>query len=138
MKKKVLRSFVLLFSVLSLFLCAFTFDAHSSVKSLTHPYINTYECTRATLGNTDLLEKYEYFKITILDTENLEVAFKKNKGKKHVYTCKYDFNEETRELSAEIGILGFRFRQKTVIEKGKFTVSMPIFARQLIMNFEAR
>ncbi|MGN0818433.1 MAG: hypothetical protein ACI4L9_05620, partial [Candidatus Coproplasma sp.] len=121
-----------------LLLCAFTIDYKSSVKSLTHPYINTYECTQARLGDENLLEKYEYFKITFLDTKELQVSFKRIGGKRHDYTCAYSYDDKTKEFSAELGILGFTFRQKTVIENGKFTISMPIFTKQLFMLFEVK
>lgn len=137
MKKKYFLILVL-FAVCCIFLCAFTFDVDSSVKSLTHPYINTYECTAAQLGNEDLLEKYDYFIITFLNEKELEVAFKSKYGKRHAYVCDYEFDEENRRLSAEIGILGFKFRQSTIIEDGKFTVSMPILGKPLIMNFAVK
>ncbi len=116
-------------------MCAFTFDMDSSVKSLTKPYIATYDCTFAQLGKQDLLEKYEYLKITLLDDEKLEVSFKRKKGKKHTYTSTYSYDDETGELKAEIGILGFKFRQATKIENGKFNLSMPILGKQLFMTF---
>jgi hypothetical protein len=137
--KKVSR--ILLLSTLSLlfiFLCAFEIDKDSSLKDFTHPYINTYVCTKATLGNEDLLEKYEYVTITILNTSELEVAFKKTDGKRHSYTCNYQYDKKTKELSAEVGILGFTFREKTVIENGKFTISFPILSKQLIMIFQTK
>ena len=116
-------------------MCAFTFDMNSSVKSLTKPYIATYDCTYAQLGKQDLLEKYEYLKITLLDDEKLEVSFKRKNGKKHTYTSTYSYDDETGELKAEIGILGFKFRQATKIENGKFNLSMPILGKQLFMTF---
>ena len=120
-------------------LCAFTFDSQSSLKDLTHPYINTYECTAARLGNEDLLERYEYFKITFLDDKQLELSFKrKNSGKAHVYKCDYTYDDKTSEFSAELGILGYRFRQTSKISNGKFTISMPILGRLLLMNFAVR
>lgn len=123
---------------LCILLCAFTFDMQSSVKSLTKPYINTYYCTEARLGDTDLLENYDYFIITILDDEELEVAFKKNDGQRHSYKCKYEFDESTRELSAELGILGFVYRQRMLVEDGSFTISMPILTKTLFMKFEVK
>lgn len=137
MKKKIISS-VVLFTTLCLLLCAFKVDGQSSVKSLTHPYINTYECTHARLGDEDLLEKYEYFKIIFLDTKQLKVSFKRKDGKRHDYVCDYTYDDKTREFSAQIGILGFTFKQKTVIENGKFTVSMPILFKQLYMLFEVK
>ena len=136
MKKKVF-AIIFIACAMCLSLCAFTVDTTSSLKSLTHPYINTYECTRATLGNEDLLEKYEYFRITFLDKKELEICYKKKNGTKRSVTCPYTFDDETKVLQAEFGVLGFKFRQSTKIENGKFTVTMPIFDRQLIMNFSA-
>lgn len=120
-------------------LCAFTFDKQSSLKNLTHPYINTYECTAAQLGKEDLLEQYEYFKITFLDEKQLELSFKRKKGgKQHTYRCDYQYDEKTSEFSAELGILGYKFRQTTKISNGKFTISMPILGKPLLMNFAVR
>lgn len=136
MKKKVF-AIIFIACALCLSLCAFTVDTNSSLKSLTHPYINTYECTQAMLGKENLLEKYEYFRITILDTKELEISYKKNNGTKRAITCPYTFDDETKVLQAEFGVLGFKFKQATKIENGKFTVTMPIFDRQLIMNFKA-
>ena len=134
MKKKIYAT--ILFSIIiCICLCAFTIDTNSSVKSLTKPYITTYECTAARLGNEDLLEKYEYLKITFLDEKQLEVSYKRKDGKRRAHVCDYKFDDKTHEFSAEIGILGFKFRQSTKIENGKFTLSMPILGKTLIMNF---
>jgi hypothetical protein len=119
-------------------LCAFKIDPNSSLKDLTHPYINRYECTQARLGENDLLENYEYFRIDILDEKNLEISFKRKEGKPHSYKSTYTFNAESGELTAEIGILGCKFKQAVIIENGAFTISMPILYRQLIMNFSVK
>ena len=137
MKKRLFVAGLLATLVITL-ACAFTIDENSSVKDLTHPYINSYECTRATLGETDLLEEYEYFRIIIGEGEELTVLFKQKGGKEHRYASTYKFDKDTHELTAEIGILGFTYRQKTIIENGKFTISMPILTKQLTMIFEAK
>lgn len=137
MKKRLFVAGLLAALVIT-FACAFTIDENSSVKDLTHPYINSYECTRATLGETDLLEEYEYFRIIIGEGEELTVLFKQKGGKEHRYASTYKFDKDTHELTAEIGILGFTYRQKTIIENGKFTISMPILTKQLTMIFEAK
>lgn len=137
MKRKITAAVAAL-CFMCLMLCAFTFDPHSSVKTLTHPYINTYYCTQARLGDTDLLEKYEYFIITVLDDSELEISFKKIDGQKHTYKSNYTYDETTHELIAEIGILGFPFKQKATIENGKFSICMPIFNKPLVMIFEIK
>lgn len=137
MKRRIILLFIpLLLSVFSL--CAFTFDKTSTIKDLTHPYINTYECTSARLGDEDLLEKYEYFIITFKDEKNLEVSFKRYDGNRHAYTCEYSVDQDTNALTAEMGILAFKLRQTTKIENGKFTLAMPILGRPLIMVFEVK
>lgn len=136
MKKKFIAP-ILVAVAACMCMCAFTLDMNSSVKSLTKPYIATYDCTFAQLGKQDLLEKYEYLKITLLDDKKLEVSFKRKKGKKHSYTSTYTFDDESGELKAEIGILGFKFRQATKIENGKFNISMPILGKQLSMVFSS-
>ena len=50
--------------------------ASGSLKAITKPYIGEYECVAARLGESDLLEKYEFIKITLLDDEKMEVSFK--------------------------------------------------------------
>lgn len=136
MKKRSLKIIILL-PLLCLFLCAFTIDDSTSLKTLTKPYITTYECTAARLGNENIMEKYDYIKITFLDDKQLEVSLKRKKGKKKSYTCSYTYDQKTKAFSAELGILGFRFKQETKIENGKFTVCMPILGRTLLMNFQS-
>ena len=136
MKKKFfLAAIIAMLTVL--ILCGFTIDPHSSVKSLTKPYITTYECNYARLGEKDLLKKYEYIKITFLDDKKLEVSFKNKKGKRHAYVCSYTYDDEDDSFEAEIGILGFKFRQKTVIKDGKFTLTKPILGKPFIMRFSS-
>ena len=136
--KSVIRLFVLLCIAPCILLCAFTFDSDSSLKELTLPYINTYECIRATLGGQDLLDDFEYLTITLEDSNSLEVSFKKKDGRRHSYSCNYTVDEQSGELRAELGIMGFRFRQKTKIENGSFTLCMTLLNRPLVMAFKAK
>lgn len=135
MKKKIVCALIIS-AFLVLFACAFTIDPNSSIKNLTKPYANTYECTRATLGDTDLLEDYEYMRIIIHDNGKLNVEMQRKGGKKRIYQCQYTYDDNTCNLSAEIGILGFTYRQTTKIENGKFVISMPVLTKQLTMLFE--
>lgn len=134
MKKKLFAILIIAVTV-CLCTCAFTFDANSSVKSLTKPYITTYECKFARFGNEDLLEKYDYLKVTFLDDEQVEVSYKRKNGKKKIHVCDYRYDDETKQFETEIGILGFKFKQATKIENGAFTISMPILGKPLVMVF---
>lgn len=110
--------------------------AAGSLKALTKPYIATYECTQARLGGQDLLEKYDYIKITLLNKDELEVSFKQKNGDKKSFKGKYEVNAETKELKGEIGILGFTFKETVKIEKGKFVINQNFLSLSLIMVFE--
>lgn len=98
--------------------------------------MNTYECTRATLGDTNLLEDYDYFRIIIGEKNQLKIMYRKKDGSCNEFDSTYKFNEKTNELTAEIGIMGFNYKQKTIITDGRFTITMPIMSKQLVMIFE--
>lgn len=136
MRKKIIAA-VIFSALISFILCAFTYDENSSVKSLTKPYITTYECVSARFGKEDILQKYDFIKITFLNDKELEVSYKYKNGKKHCNKCNYYYDDGTGTFSAEMGILGFRFKQQTVIENGKFTLVVPILGKPLILNFSS-
>ena len=81
-------------------------DASGSVKSLTKPYIGEYECVEARLGETDLLEKYEFIKITLIDDKKMEIGFKPKNGSQRSFEGEYSVDSETREFTGEAGMLG--------------------------------
>lgn len=112
--------------------------ASGSLKAITKPYIGEYECVAARLGESDLLEKYEFIKITLLDDEKMEVSFKPKGGAKKSFEGGYKVNEETREFTGEVGIFGVKFKEATKIENGKFTLTKLIFNTPLIMNFKMK
>lgn len=110
----------------------------SSVKALTAPYVAEYECVEARLGETDLLEKYDYIKITLLDKEQFEVSFKPKNGEKRAFKGPYSVDDKTREMTGEVGILGFKYREKVTVENGGFVISKNIGGRQLVMKFSVK
>jgi len=125
---------ILIFPILTLILLLFpACDAavNGSVKSLTHPYIGEYECVEGKLGEADLLEKYDYIKFNILDDKTFEMIYKQKEGN-------YSVNEETREITGEIGIFGYKFRESIKIEKGKFTITKNIMGKPLIIKFKMK
>ncbi len=137
MKRKKILIALLLFLTLLLF-PACELDANGSIKSITRPYVAEYECVEARLGEEDLLERYEYIKITLIDKQEMEISFKSKNGKKHIYSSTYEVDPETREFSGEIGILGFKFKEKTKIENGSFTIERNILSKPLFMKFKAK
>lgn len=107
-----------------------------SIKSLTKPYMGVYECVEAKFGDTDLLETYEYVKITFLDTEKFEVSYKPKNGQKRAFESNYTVDEKTRELTGEIGIFGYKFREKIKIENGEFTITKTMMNKPLVIKFK--
>lgn len=135
------RKLFLVCIVLSLLLLVFPaceMDASGSVKSLTKPYIGEYECVEGKLGETDLLEKYEYIKITLIDDEKLEVNFKPKNGSHHSFEGEYTIDEATREFTGEAGILGYKFREQVIIENGEFVITKLIMSKPLVLKFKMK
>ena len=133
------RKLIIIAAICSLFVLLSACDARDtgSLKSLTRPYIAQYECTDAKLGNDDLLEKFDYIKIVLVDKNKLQLIYKLKMGEKRIKESEYTFDAKTRELSADIGIFGYRFNQTAVVKDGKFTVTKTIIGKQLVMNFES-
>ena len=113
-------------------------SASGSLKSITKPYIGEYECVEARLGETDLLEKYEFITILLLDDKKMEISYKPKNGNKKTFEGAYKVNEETREFTGEVGILGVKLHESTKIVNGKFTLKKLIFSMPLIMNFKMK
>ena len=118
-------------------LCACTIDTNSSIKELTDPYITRYECTYAAWGNQEFLEEFDYIRITLTDKEKLELSYKKKGDMPRVHTCRYSFDEKTGELTAEGGALGVKFKERVLVENGKFTIAFPISGKELILRFQS-
>ena len=118
-------------------LCACSISADSSLKELTDPYITRYECTRAEWGGQNFLDGYDYVRITLLDRENMELSYKKTGEDAHSYRCAYEYDDKTGELKAGADAPGIEFTEEIKIENGKFTISLPLLGRELIMQFES-
>ena len=136
MKKRIIVFAVICVFLLTL-LPACDMKNAGPLKSVTRPYIAQYECVEATLGNEDLLKKFDYIKITLLDKDTLELNYKQKDGDNTKVKSNYDFDMQSRTLTAEIGILGYTIKQSTTVEKGKFTISKSFGGKQLIMKFQA-
>ena len=137
MKKK----FLLLISLVCLLLTllpACEINTEGSIKSITHPYINEYDCSEARLGEEDILEKYDFIKVSILDDKELEVKYKLKNEETRSFKCDYKMNEETRELTAEKGFFGMKIGEKVKIENGQFEVLRKIGDKTLYMKFQTK
>ncbi|MDE6001706.1 MAG: hypothetical protein K2G96_05265, partial [Clostridia bacterium] len=89
MKKKILFTLAAFCMLLPLFVCACDAREAGSLKSITRPYIAQYECTEATLGDENLLEKFEYIKIVLVNKDTMQIIYKPKNGKKQINETKY-------------------------------------------------
>lgn len=119
-------------------LSACSVAATGSIKSITKPYIAQYECVEARLGTQDLLEKYEYINVTLLDAKEMEISFKAKDGEKNSFKGNYTVDAETMELSGEVGIFGYTLRERTKIQKGEFVITENVMSMPLIMKFKMK
>ena len=135
---------VLLISVIIMIFSAFitmsacTLSAEGSIKAITKPYMAEYECIEARLGNNNLLEKYDYIIISLLDKDTMEVSFKPKNSDKKTFKGNYKVNTETREFTGEVGILGASFKETVKIEKGEFIITKNILSMPIIMKFKMK
>lgn len=136
MKKK-LPVILIICCIISVFL-ACGMQMTGSIKTLTKPYIASYECVEAKLGNQDMLEKYEFINITLIDSKEMEISFKQKDGDKKSFKGAYTYNTDTHELTGEIGILGFNFKEGVILEKGEFTITKNFLSLPLIMKFKMK
>ncbi len=137
MKRKLYILFSLLIPVLCLLAVpACEADAEGSVKELTKPYIAQYECVEAKLGDTDLLEEYDYIRIVLADSEKMQLVIQPKNGERQIIEGTYELDFDTRELTGEVGILGCRFKEKTTINRGEFTISKTLLSKQLFIKFK--
>lgn len=137
MKKKIYLLTLLFCAVLLLF-PACGMDIESSIKTITMPYVAEYECVEARLGSEDLLEKYEYFYITLVNKEELEISFKEKDGKRTLVKGTYTIDPKTRELTGETGVLGFRFKDSVIVKNGEFVIEKNLGPFPLYMKFKVR
>ena len=111
--------------------------ADSSLKELTKPYITRYECVLAEWGGNNFLEDFDYIRITLNDSTNMELAYKKTGESEHTFECAYTYDDDTGILRAEGTALGVKHTESVKIEDGKFTISFPLMGKQLVMRFES-
>ena len=134
--KKYLKVLLFLIPLCLVILCSCKPIQDSSIKSITRPYVAQYECIEAKLGETNLLDDYEYVRIILLDNSDMELNYKQKNRGVHSANGKYSFDEETHEITAEIGILGYTFKEKTIIENGEFLIKKTVRNRELVMKFK--
>lgn len=137
MKRK-LTAIIAVMIICMLFLPACDAVKQSSVKALTRPYIAQYECVQAKLGEEDILEKFDYIRITLADKDTMIIAYKPKKGEKKQFKCNYTFDWETKEITADISIFGCKVKEKTTVQNGSFSIVKQIGNKTFAITFKAQ
>ena len=140
MKKKLIIIAVVFAAAISILaaLPACDFDPNGDIKSITKPYITSYECVEARFGEENLLEKYEFIKITLIDDKQMELSYKPKDGDKKSHICNYEIDEKTHEISADFWLLGIEHREKISVENGEFTIVKTLFSKPLVLKFQTK
>lgn len=112
--------------------------AKSSVKAISRPYIAQYECVEARFGEDNFLDYYDYIKVILLNKNEIELLYKLKGGEKKSVTGTYTLDPATREIDAEIGILGYKFKEKVKVEKGEFVISHILQKKELYIKFQTK
>lgn len=138
------RRFFILIAILALCLCIFPACemntesfARSSIKTITKPYIAQYECVEARFGKDNFIDYYDYIKIIFINKDEMELIYKLKEGEKKSVSGTYSVDPKTREIDAEIGILGYKFKEKVKVEKGEFIISHVLMNKELYIKFKA-
>lgn len=140
------KRFFIVVAILALCLCilpACKMDTtesftQTSVKTITKPYIAQYECVEARFGEDNFIEYYDYIRVILLNKNKMEVLYKLKDGERKSISGTYKVNTETREIDGEIGILGYKFKEKVKVEKGEFVISHIIMKKELYMKFQTK
>lgn len=120
------------------FIPACNISKESSLKDLTKPHTAHYKCTEATLGGENILEKYDYIEMVLIDNEKTEFIYKQKDSKRRSVEGKYSFDGNSRELTADFGILGYNFAEPAKIGQGEITITKAFGGKQFFMKFKIK
>ncbi len=104
------------------------------LSDITKPYLGVYECTQATLGEKDCLERFSYVRLQLKDEENYVLSYQEKKGKRKQIQGKYSYDKQRGvvTLKDERGV----FKREFPLQEGRLTVSLPIGGKMLVLQFE--
>lgn len=138
MKRKSILIILVLVLALAVLPACSKINTQSSIKTISRPYIAQYECTEARYGDADLLEDYEFIKIIFLNKDEFEIVYKPKDGEQKNFGGNYSIDPQTRELEADLGILGYNYKEKVKVENGKIVISKLLGQKELFVKFEIK
>ena len=106
-----------------------------TLPDITKPYLGEYECKRATLGEKDLLDGFQYVRLELKADDTFVVFYKTENGETGKETGKYSFNREREEITLTLD-KNRAYKRKFPLKKGVLTVDVAIGAQRLVLSFE--
>lgn len=110
--------------------------ALTGLKDLSRPYLGTYECKYARLGEADLLEELDYITFSLLPSNIFKIEFRDKNGVKGLYRGHYTFSEKDKTITINENIFGKRVTKTFSAEHGAIEVNLKFGDEALFIKFE--
>ena len=134
MKKKRIKSSALV-GMLTLFLSV---SAHlDGLKDITQPHLGEYKCESAVYGEEDMLQRFSYIVIELVDGENFVLRYEDANGNKGEQSGKYKYDRQkgTIRFYQDGKIL---LKRDFTLKKGKLFIGLPIGNKNLRVTFQQK
>lgn len=102
---------------------------------VTKPYLGRYECTMASLGDKDLLERYAYIDLELETEKEFTLYYREKEGKVRQTHGRYKY-DKTKNVILVTGLKGLILNRPFPLENGVLTISTPLRGKTLVMRFE--
>lgn len=110
--------------------------AMTGLKDIARPYLGTYECKYARLGEDDLLKSLDYIRFELLPKDVFKIEFKDKNGVKGLYRGHYTFSEKNGEITINENIFGKKVKKTFSAENGAIQVNLKFGDAPLSIKFE--
>lgn len=110
--------------------------AMTGLKDIARPYLGTYECKYARLGEEDLLDTLDYIRFELLPKDIFKIEFRDKNGVKGLYRGHYTFSEKNGEITINENIFGKKVKKTFSAENGAIQVNLKFGDVPLSIKFE--
>jgi len=110
--------------------------AFTGLKDIARPYLGTYECKYARLGERDLLEELDYITFALTPKNIFKIEFRDKNGVKGLYRGHYSFSEKDKTITINENIFGKKVTKTFIAERGTIQVNLKFGDEPLAIKFE--
>lgn len=122
--------------IVPIFTLAINALAMTGLKDIARPYLGTYECKYARLGEEDLLDTLDYIRFELLPKDIFKIEFRDKNGVKGLYRGHYTFSEKNGEITINENIFGKKVKKTFSAENGAIQVNLKFGDVPLSIKFE--